>query len=1169
MHKYEGRTLFTGDNFQKHSQLMLLLDYIKYMRRFFFALLLVYVLFSGTEAFAATVVTDNITSHTVWSAANSPYIIQNNIEIAAGSQLSIEAGTVVKLFDGVSLFVSGNLDIAGDNQDYVFLTSIHDDTVAGDTNANGASTTAGTGFQTRSGWRQARWNTIHFLPGAVGTISYAHMRHGGGHDFSDYFPNIENNGATLTINNSHLTDARLLHIKHVSGAITVQQSHFSGGSAAVGILGGIATLEDNHISHVDYGLLIESDGSVHFSRNNFAHSYAPISLWLKRNTSLSYEGNILQNNHFNGVLLQGPVAPDVVLDNQSLPYVVTGVSGDNALTRNLGVERTSGLGVLPDASLTLERGTVLKIEEITKLTVEGTLRLHGAPGAPVIVTSLYDNEIGGPIWSKDTRQPNQHRWGTVDIKSDAVVAAVHAVLRYSGENRFFPAAFFHNQGGQLTVEWSQAEKIFGTLVMHKGGASTVTYSNFYDSLFGIQNFTTDIVNATNNYWGDASGPAHSTNPAGVGRAVTDFVSFTPWATEPVVYRPAEELGPSSILFLPGIKASRLYTKNMFGFEDQLWTPNNNGDIRQLGMTEAGNSLNTVYTKDIIDNVLGLGSVYGEISAFFDELVVAGNIQNWQSFAYDWRYAVDDIVTYGTQYEYERRYVLELIEQLATDSFSGQVTIIAHSNGGLLAKALLTELEAQGKSHMVDSLILLASPQLGTPKAIGTILHGYDEDILAGLIVRAGVAREVTRNMPAVYGLLPTKEYFDATAEAPVVLFADNLPVDFASHYGSNIIDSATLDDFVAGRRDDRAEAVTVYEAAIGHDVLLQKTRNLHNTVLQPWRAPDHMSVIEVAGIGLPTIHSFAYRSYKTLECSVLSLLQPCALVDIYKPVPRFSLLGDETVMAASAVGYRGEKEVYYLNLGSIKEQLPRIKHHNFTEFNDVQNFVSNVVLNESEETPFITQDRLLDTESYVLFGIHSPVVPTIKATDGTIATVRVTDDLVEIIEDIPGSSVYYFGDTTYIVLPAEETYDVSLEGTGAGVVTLEVDYLATDTDQRLEQRLFIPDVATSSLMRTRLAASSLEDVLVDVNNDGFFDYRIDAGTNEKILLKDDVEDVGAGNGKGLAKRKSPTVTSRALPLPPVAGVATGSGATMDIKQVSELLAELKIVLEAYEKATRQ
>ncbi len=54
-------------------------------------------------------------------------------------------------------------------------------------------------------------------------------------------------------------------------------------------------------------------------------------------------------------------------------------------------------------------------------------------------------------------------------------------------------------------------------------------NNIYDNTsFGVSS-TAPTVDATNNWWGDASGPQHSTlNPGGTGDAVSDYVSFDPW-----------------------------------------------------------------------------------------------------------------------------------------------------------------------------------------------------------------------------------------------------------------------------------------------------------------------------------------------------------------------------------------------------------------------------------------------------------------------------------------------------------------------------------------------------------------------------------------------------------------------------------------------------------------
>ncbi|MEA3334858.1 MAG: Ig-like domain-containing protein [Chloroflexota bacterium] len=54
----------------------------------------------------------------------------------------------------------------------------------------------------------------------------------------------------------------------------------------------------------------------------------------------------------------------------------------------------------------------------------------------------------------------------------------------------------------------------------------------YNQDYGAnQTSLTGLIIATNNYWGDPSGPTHPGNPAGTGEPVTDRVLYDPWLTE--------------------------------------------------------------------------------------------------------------------------------------------------------------------------------------------------------------------------------------------------------------------------------------------------------------------------------------------------------------------------------------------------------------------------------------------------------------------------------------------------------------------------------------------------------------------------------------------------------------------------------------------------------------
>jgi parallel beta-helix repeat protein len=62
-----------------------------------------------------------------------------------------------------------------------------------------------------------------------------------------------------------------------------------------------------------------------------------------------------------------------------------------------------------------------------------------------------------------------------------------------------------------------------------------------NSGYGINNaYSGVLINAENNWWGDSTGPYHSTNPGGLGDSVSDYVDFTPW-----LYWPGVKENPDS------------------------------------------------------------------------------------------------------------------------------------------------------------------------------------------------------------------------------------------------------------------------------------------------------------------------------------------------------------------------------------------------------------------------------------------------------------------------------------------------------------------------------------------------------------------------------------------------------------------------------------------------
>ena len=632
---------------------------------------------------------------------------------------------------------------------------------------------------------------------------------------------------------------------------------------------------------------------------------------------------------------------------------------------------------------------------------------------------------------------------------------------------------------------------------------------------------------------------------------------------------AEPEGASSVLFLPGIQASRLYTDGAFGTENQLWTPNWNSDIHKLSMNEVGVSDRYVYTRDILDTVFGLGSVYGKFSNHMDRLVADGVIKDWQPYAYDWRYAVDQIASQGTQYETRVRSAVQSIADLAEDSYSGQVAVIAHSNGGLLAKAVLSELEKQGSEQLVDSLVLLAAPQIGTPKAIGTLLHGYDQAVGGGFVIDAKTARSVITNLPGAYGLLPRPEYFSRTNSSPIHFEDAAATALFTESYGYNIDSYHTMAQFLEAEIDQRSEADSIYDAGIVNSGLLQDAFTLHAEVLQPWRAPDSVSVVEVAGYGIPTVSGFAYREFRNRTCSDDFVLQTCDTQDIYKPMPIFSVAGDETVMQISATGYEGAKDTYYFNLLK-QEDIEVIRHVNFTEADSVHQLVTRLLTGEgTDHISFISSTPDLPSLSYVLVASHSPAALQITDSAGAVTKVQSTEtDLYIRQEAIAGSQVQYVGSTTYILLPNDDEYEIDVIGTGFGGVTLTVDDVRENNVSK-SYEVWIPEVQPGSHVTARLHKQTLSTVTIDFDGDGDIDGQITPEQGIEIELPvapgdtaSDIEAPTQSSSGGYTPR------TRSEQAGAVAGVRTSveSGSEVEYHQeLYQVLIKLEKILSQYEK----
>jgi hypothetical protein len=219
--------------------------------------------------------------------------------------------------------------------------------------------------------------------------------------------------------------------------------------------------------------------------------------------------------------------------------------------------------------------------------------------------------------------------------------------------------------------------------------------------FGIQNLANNIIEASNNWWGSENGPRKSNT--GEGDRITDLINFSPWKTKDP---DKTNICCSNVLFIPGIEASRLYSGN-----NTLWEPNRNGDVVKLFLNDQGKSINnSIYTKDIIEsafsNVFNIERIYKSFIAMMNGVVAEKHINSWLAFPYDWRMSIEDVVYGKTKFATSSVSLIDSVIELARGSKNGKVAIIAHSNGGLVAKLLVKALSEINKEDLIDQVIMI-------------------------------------------------------------------------------------------------------------------------------------------------------------------------------------------------------------------------------------------------------------------------------------------------------------------------------------------------------------------------------------------------------------------------------------------------------------------------------
>jgi len=587
---------------------------------FLFVLVLVFGVFTQPVSAHEDII-GSITSNTTWQTGKV-YVVYGTVTVDSGVVLTIEPGAIVKFNSGASMAVFGSVIADGTSGSEIYLTSIRDDSIGGDTNGDGANTVPTIGD----------WAQIWVALGANVDMDYSVVRFGG---VWPYYTAIYQTGGILSLTNS-IIEANNTGLRIDSGSSTVEGNVFSGNSS---------------------GMEVTGLGSLTLNNNSFVNNLTnAVIVYFNDVRSFISLGNTASGNGRNGILVFGTVQTDQTWTDQ-MSYIISG----------------SGLTVSTGSTLTLNAGTKVKFDGISsQMIVLGNLSANGTLANQVYLTSAEDDSVGGDTNGDGASNGFGADWGQIIITSGASVDLSHSVVRFGGGSwpHYSNIAL---SGGNLSVSNSTisfsassglriydgsaailnssiSNNVYG--IMKEGGSLTVSNSAIYgNSEYGIYNGTFSEINAEDNWWGDATGPYNFwNNDDGGGDKVSTFIDFDPWLTSPPVFNNLPVLTKEPVIIVPGILGSRLNRvsdgEEVWPKQQDLLTSLSDDFLDDLILSDSGEEFSgyELNTSEIVEEAWPF-TVYGNlVNTFRNKGYEDG--ENLFTVAYDWRFSVQDSAELG-------------------------------------------------------------------------------------------------------------------------------------------------------------------------------------------------------------------------------------------------------------------------------------------------------------------------------------------------------------------------------------------------------------------------------------------------------------------------------------------------------------------------------------------
>ncbi len=237
-----------------------------------------------------------------WNSQDLPIILYNGyVSVPFGNTLNIDPGTIVKLGNisgNGMLNVDGNLVAHGTNQAKIYFTSLKDDSVGGDTNGDGNTSTPA----------PMNWQALVFGPSSNVDFQNVSVSYGGA--------SIGLPGLGETIYNSGTFNAGSSFFGHNfssgvfmdSGTTTISHSEFTAQLYGIRYRGGILSLSNNNFhDNTIFGVLRESGQTVEAQNNWWGSDTGPNNV--STSTPTGVGDKVVDNVIYDPWLKRDPTKP--------------------------------------------------------------------------------------------------------------------------------------------------------------------------------------------------------------------------------------------------------------------------------------------------------------------------------------------------------------------------------------------------------------------------------------------------------------------------------------------------------------------------------------------------------------------------------------------------------------------------------------------------------------------------------------------------------------------------------------------------------------------------------------------------------------------------------------------------------------------------------------------